>query len=44
MEEAVQIRESEGEILLNSKAEFMQPHIIRLEIEEGNAEEKRGWW
>ena len=43
VEEAVRIRESES-ILLNSKSEFMQPHIIRLEIEEGNVEEGRGWW
>ena len=44
VEEAVRIRESEGETLLNLKAEFMQPHLIRLEIEEGNVEDRRGWW
>ena len=44
IEEAVRIRESKDEILLNSKSEFMQPHIIRIEIEEGNVEERRGWW
>ena len=44
VEEAVRIRESEGEILLNSKSEFMQPHLIRVEIGEGNVEDRRGWW
>ena len=43
VEEAVRIRESDS-ILLNSKSEFMQPHINILEIEEGNVEERRGWW
>ena len=44
VEEAVRIRESDNEILLNSKSEFMQPHLIRIEIEEGNVEERRRWW
>ena len=44
VEEAVRIRESENEVLLNSKSEFMQPHLIRIEIEEGNVEERRRWW
>ena len=38
VEEGVRIREENANVLINSKSEFMQPSLIRIEIQEGNGE------